>query len=153
MFEGFVFPAPILGNRAPTISDGWHMRSSGKMHEGVDIMYPRNKAIESATLPNGTTNYYLPNSTPALAAGPGVVTISKDIGTGGYVRILHDNSTISQYMHLAPRMVLTNQRVSAGDAVGIIGYDVSPGAYRLMHLHFELLVVGFGVLTYLYVNA
>lgn len=115
------------------------MRSSGKMHEGVDIMY-RRLPNESASLPNGTQNYYMPSGTPALAAGPGIVSISKDITTGGYVQIDHGDGTKTQYMHLAPRAVSAGQRVIAGDKVGTIGYDTRPDGYKLMHLHFELLI-------------
>lgn len=139
MFEGFVQPLSWSRNRPPVTSDGYHMRSNGVFHAGVDLTY-RRMDDESDQLPEGTAGYFTPNGTLALAAGPGVVTISSDIGTGGYVQISHDEGVITQYMHLAPRAIEVGAMVNAGDVVGTVGHN--PLDYPFDHLHFELLIDG-----------
>lgn len=41
-------------------------------------------------------------------------------------------------MHLDPVGVSAGQSIVAGAVVGTVGHDVSPGAYGLNHLHFQL---------------
>lgn len=113
------------------------------MHTGVDVMYRRKKdGSEPKGLPYGTENYYMPANTPARAAAAGRVVISKDIKTGGYVRIDHGDGVVTQSMHLLNRKVQAGQAVAAGQPLGIISHNRSPGGYPLDHLHFELLIDG-----------
>jgi murein DD-endopeptidase MepM/ murein hydrolase activator NlpD len=84
----------------------------------------------------------MPAGVRALAVARGRVSVSTDIGTGGYVRIWHPGDLVTQYLHLAERYVSPGQIVEQGQALGVIGYD--PSGYKLNHLHFEMLVGAVG---------
>ena len=119
--------------RQPQISSGYGMRSTG-MHSGSDIMYRRSQCGE-VSLPTMSKCYEMPSGTPALAYADGQVTISKEIGTGGYTMIRHPDGWTSQYMHLARRNYQVGDQVKGGKPIGIIGYGPE---YRLNHKHFQL---------------
>lgn len=133
-----IYPVPSYKGRIPTISSrfGEWRDDNTRQHEGVDILY-RKITGDPDGLPWSSKAFHMPDGVSALAASDGEVLISKDIGTGGYVRIQHADGIITQYMHLKPRAVSKGQRVKAGDAVGTIGYN--PKSYKLNHLHFEVL--------------
>ena len=142
-----VWPAPIYQGRNPRISSGYGMRKSKggkppKMHKGVDIMYKRIPGDpcppKASRLPHCSPGNYMPSAIPALALADGVVTISKEIGTGGYVKIRHAGGLDSQYLHLKNRRVKVGDTVVAGQPVGQIWYNTSPDGYHLAHLHFQL---------------
>jgi murein DD-endopeptidase MepM/ murein hydrolase activator NlpD len=80
----------------------------------------------------------MPPGIPALSIGPGKVSISKDITTGGYVKIDHPDGLSSQYMHIKDRKVAVGDEVKAGQPIGEIHYDTRPGGFKLIHLHFQL---------------
>jgi len=142
-YDGFVFPAPVLGTRVPVVSDGYHQRDES-FHYGVDIGYRRLKDSDPAGLPYASSGggFYNPPGTPALAAGPGTVVDSSNQAPGGVVKINHGGEILTVYRHLSSRSVSVGQRVSAGDKVGIIGNDIRPGKNKWNHLHFEVLVNG-----------
>jgi murein DD-endopeptidase MepM/ murein hydrolase activator NlpD len=54
---------------------------------------------------------------------------------GNYVAILGDDGNVVYYCHLAERRVEANQRVEAGDVIGIMG---TTGYSTGIHLHFEV---------------
>ncbi len=54
---------------------------------------------------------------------------------GNYVAILGDDGNVAYYCHLAERRVEANQRVEAGDVIGIMG---TTGYSTGIHLHFEV---------------
>lgn len=54
---------------------------------------------------------------------------------GNYVAILGDDGNVIYYCHLAERRVEANQRVEAGDVIGIMG---TTGYSTGIHLHFEV---------------
>ena len=134
----WVWPIGRQGGLTPVISDNWHQRGD-VFHAGVDLGYKRPENIPVMS-PWSTRGYYTPPGTQAFSIGDGVVTISKDIGTGGYVQVDHGNGMLSQYMHLSSRNVAVGQSVSAGQTVGIVGFN--PNDPEFAHLHFELLVDG-----------
>lgn len=148
---GFVQPVPKLGSRLPVVSDGMHMRSSGKMHEGIDIMYKRLPS-DPGGLPWSSTGFHVPPGTPALAAGAGVVLKSANDSHGGYVYIDHGDGVQTNYRHLNPRKVNVGDRVNAGDIVGLIGDDPA-NAGDPAHLHFELVINGSKVDPQSYFNS
>lgn len=135
----WVWPIGIQNNLVPVISDGYHLRSNGIFHYGVDVDYQRPPDIAVAA-PWSTQGYYTPQGTKALAANDGTVTISSDIGTGGYIQIDHGDGFVTQYMHLSQRFKNVGDAVASGDAIGIVGYNPQDPAFA--HLHFELLVNG-----------
>lgn len=139
MLEGFVQPVPVYAGRAGVVSDGYHA-SYPRVHPGIDIMY-RRAVSESANLPYGTINYYMPPDTPAVASGPGLVSISQIIGTGGYVQIDHGDGVKTQYMHLNGDQIGQGMTVSAGQPIGIIGNNPQePDDPN--HLHWEVIING-----------
>lgn len=94
---------------AGTVSQGWH---SG--HDGVDIANSRGTAI--------------------YATGPGTVIASAGgiQGYGQWIRIRHDDGTITEYGHMYERLVSVNQRVSGGQHIARMG---SEGDSSGNHLH------------------
>ncbi len=138
---GFIQPVPKLGSRLPVVSDGFHLRSSGKMHEGIDIMYKSIKGADPVGLPwmSSGGGFYIPPGTPALAAGSGTVLKVGIDSHGGYVYIDHGDGIQTNYRHLNPTKATVGSRVNAGDIVGIIGEDPST-AGDPAHLHFELVI-------------
>ncbi|MGW1541926.1 M23 family metallopeptidase [Streptomyces sp. NPDC002309] len=95
---------------AGTITQGWH---SG--HDGVDIANNR--------------------GTPIYSTGPGTVIVSGPAsGYGQWIRIRHDDGTVTEYGHMYERLVSVNQRVSGGQLIARMG---SEGQSTGPHLHFE----------------
>lgn len=135
-----IYPVPRHPDgRSPKISSGFQS-SDRPTHNGVDIMYrraPTDGGPPGKTmLPSHSPRHTMPAGVPALSIGPGVVRISEELKTGGYVVIDHPGGLTSQYMHLFNRRVVPKQAVSAAAVIGDIGFN--PGAYRLLHLHFQL---------------
>lgn len=102
---------------------------------------------------NRTTNRYaldiaLPEGTPLVATRDGIVMDAVDYHSGGglkaeyrqrtnYLRLLHDDGTMSLYAHIQTHSILVRegQRVRAGERVaasGNTGFSSGP------HLHFAL---------------
>ncbi len=81
-----------------------------------------------------------PQGTPAAAAWAGVVaeTGYNDI-SGNYVKVIHSGQICTCYLHLSQITVTVGQRISRGEAVGLVG---STGVSTGPHLHFELLING-----------
>ncbi len=74
----------------------------------------------------------------ALATATGTVIETKygyNSGWGNYITIKHDDGTYSFYAHLSKINVAVNQRVSAGQGIGVIG---TTGNSTGVHLHFEI---------------
>ena len=70
------------------------------------------------------------------AIGPGTVTRAAE--NGGYglsVEILHEGGFTSTYSHLSLILVRQNDRVEAGDPIGLTG---NTGRSTAAHLHFEI---------------
>jgi murein DD-endopeptidase MepM/ murein hydrolase activator NlpD len=135
-----VVPTPRYKGRTPKTSSGF--RSTDRpSHDGVDLMFKRipfDPGPPQGAVPFTSRGHFHPEGLPALALGPGVVSTSGQITTGGYVVIEHPGGWTSQYMHLARRDVKVGDRVKTGQPIGIIGFDTRPGGYKLIHLHFQL---------------
>ncbi|WP_330291053.1 M23 family metallopeptidase [Streptomyces sp. NBC_00576] len=93
---------------AGTVTQGW---SSG--HDGVDIANSRGTAI------------YATGSGTVIASGPAS-------GYGQWIRIRHDDGSITEYGHMYERLVSVNQRVSGGQHIARMG---SEGDSSGNHLH------------------
>jgi hypothetical protein len=96
---------------AGTVTQGYH---SG--HDGVDIANNR--------------------GTPIYSTGDGTVIASASnvSGYGQWIRIRHDDGTVTEYGHMYERLVFVNQRVSSGQLIARMG---SEGQSTGPHLHFE----------------
>lgn len=80
---------------------------------------------------------------PVFAAAGGQVLKIKygyNHGAGNYIRILHPNGLITHYGHLQKILVLSGQKVSQGELIGLIGYSgkTIPSGSAGCHLHFGL---------------
>ncbi|MDA0904545.1 MAG: peptidoglycan DD-metalloendopeptidase family protein [Bacteroidetes bacterium] len=68
------------------------------------------------------TDYAAPTGTPIVAVGDGVVTKSSyTSGNGKYVKIRHNSTYETQYLHMSERAVKEGQRVTQGQTIGYVG--------------------------------
>lgn len=72
--------------------------------------------------PHRGTDFAAPVGTPILATADGVVTKSEHRGgNGNYVKLQHNGTYETQYLHMKARNVKAGQHVSQGDIIGWIG--------------------------------
>ena len=108
--DNVLFFAPIKG----VVTQSFNPK---KQHLGIDIVAPENEAIKAAL--------------------DGTVALSSWTSETGYIiAILHDNNLFSVYKHNSVLLKKQGAKVSAGEAIAIIGNsgEFSTGP----HLHFEL---------------
>ena len=68
------------------------------------------------------TDYAAPTGTPIVAVGDGVVTKSSyTSGNGKYVKIRHNSTYETQYLHMSKRAVKEGQRVKQNEVIGYVG--------------------------------
>ena len=68
------------------------------------------------------TDYAAPHGTPILAVGDGKVTKSGyTSGNGNYVKIRHNGTYETQYLHMSKRAVKEGQFVKQGETIGYVG--------------------------------
>jgi len=68
------------------------------------------------------TDYAAPRGTEIVAVGDGVVTkASYTKGNGKYVKIRHNGTYTTQYLHMSRRNVKEGQAVRQGDVIGYVG--------------------------------
>ena len=68
------------------------------------------------------TDYAAPTGTPILAVGDGEVIKSEyKGGNGNYVKIRHNATYETQYLHMSKRAVKVGERVAQGDVIGYVG--------------------------------
>lgn len=72
--------------------------------------------------PHLGTDYAAPIGTPIMATANGVVTESRRKGgNGNYVKIRHNSTYSTQYLHMSKRKVKVGDVVKQGDVIGLIG--------------------------------
>jgi len=68
------------------------------------------------------TDYAAPHGTEIVAVGDGVVThAAYTKGNGKYVKIRHNDTYTTQYLHMSRRNVKEGQAVRQGDVIGYVG--------------------------------
>lgn len=68
------------------------------------------------------TDYAAPTGTPIMAVGDGeVIKSSWTSGNGKYVKIKHNSTYTTQYLHMSKRAVKAGQHVNQGDIIGYVG--------------------------------
>ena len=68
------------------------------------------------------TDYAAPYGTPILAVGDGVVEkAGRTGGNGNFVKIRHNGTYSTQYLHMRKILVKQGQRVAQGDVIGEVG--------------------------------
>ncbi len=114
-------PIPVDGVKAKKLLDTWGAsRSSGRLHEGIDIMAPRGTKVLSAT--------------------EGLVSDLRDNNLGGKVIwILGPAGTWHYYAHLDAhkRGLKVGDYVKAGDLIGYVG-NTGNARHTAPHLHYGL---------------
>ena len=102
---------PVSGTLTSNFGSRW-----GAHHGGIDIAAPI--------------------GTPVFAAADGqVVDAGPASGFGQWVRVLHDDGTVTVYGHIDTYQVNVGQRVSAGEQIATVG---NRGQSTGPHLHFEV---------------
>lgn len=110
---------PAEGSYTSPFSMRW-----GTMHNGIDLA-------------NGI-------GTPILAAMDGIVIDSGPAsGFGNWIRIRHDDGTVTVYGHMSTLDVAVGQHVTAGQKIAGMG---SEGFSTGSHLHFEVHPAGGGAI-------
>jgi murein DD-endopeptidase MepM/ murein hydrolase activator NlpD len=68
------------------------------------------------------TDYAAPRGTPIMSVGEGVVEKAGYTGGNGrYVKIRHNGTYSTQYLHMSKILVTKGQRVSQGETIGLVG--------------------------------
>jgi murein DD-endopeptidase MepM/ murein hydrolase activator NlpD len=68
------------------------------------------------------TDYAAPHGTPIMTTANGVVVESSyTSGNGNYVKVKHNNTYTTQYLHMSKRAVKVGERVKQGDVIGYVG--------------------------------
>ncbi|WP_394466181.1 peptidoglycan DD-metalloendopeptidase family protein [Mariniflexile sp. HNIBRBA6329] len=81
-----------------------------------------------ALRPHKGTDFAAPIGTPILATANGTVTESQyKGGNGNYVKIRHNSTYETQYLHMQKRKVSVGQHVKQGDVIGWIGMTGNTG--------------------------
>ena len=78
--------------------------------------------VQKRNKPHLGTDYAAPKGTPILATGDGVVIASAYAKyNGNYVKIRHNSTYTTQYLHMSKRGVKVGQHVTQGDVIGYVG--------------------------------
>ncbi|MBW6483572.1 MAG: peptidoglycan DD-metalloendopeptidase family protein [Vicingaceae bacterium] len=92
----------------------------GKLTSGFTMK--RFHPVQKINKPHLGTDYAAPTGTPILATGDGVVVESAHkVYNGNYVKIKHNSTYTTQYLHMSKRLAKTGQRVKQGDVIGYVG--------------------------------
>lgn len=68
------------------------------------------------------TDYAAPHGTPIMSTANGIVERSGyNSGNGNYVKVKHNNTYSTQYLHMSKRAVKVGDRVKQGDIIGYVG--------------------------------
>lgn len=68
------------------------------------------------------TDYAAPHGTPIMTTANGVVVKSEyNSGNGHYVKVKHNDTYSTQYLHMSKRAVKVGDRVKQGDIIGYVG--------------------------------
>ncbi len=68
------------------------------------------------------TDYAAPKGTPIMATASGkVIASSYTSGNGNYVKIRHNSTYTTQYLHMSKRKVRKGEYVNQGDVIGLVG--------------------------------
>lgn len=78
--------------------------------------------VQKRNKPHLGTDYAAPTGTPIMATGDGVVIASAySKYNGNYVKIKHNSTYTTQYLHMSKRLAKVGQHVSQSDVIGYVG--------------------------------
>ena len=103
--ESFFLKAPLNFSRISS-------RFSGNRFHPVQKTWKAHKG----------TDYAAPHGTPIWSTANGTVIASGyTAGNGNYVKVKHNDTYSTQYLHMSKRNVKVGQRVRQGDVIGYVG--------------------------------
>ncbi len=103
--ESFFLKAPLNFSRISS-------RFSGSRFHPVQKTWKAHKG----------TDYAAPHGTPIWSTANGTVIASGyTAGNGNYVKVKHNDTYTTQYLHMSKRNVNVGQRVKQGDVIGYVG--------------------------------
>lgn len=123
----FHLPIPVKGVSANQLKDTWGAaRSTGRRHEGIDILAPRDSKVTSAT--EGL-----------------VASLQSNTLGGNVIWILGPAGSWHYYAHLekAKRGLKVGDYVQAGDLIGYVG-NSGNARHTVTHLHYGIYLDGKG---------
>lgn len=103
--KNFFLKAPLKFSRISS-------RFSPRRFHPVQMMWKAHKG----------TDYAAPHGTPIMTTAAGVVEAAGyTAGNGNYVKVKHNNTYATQYLHMSQILVRRGQRVNQGDIIGKVG--------------------------------
>lgn len=103
--QSFFLKAPLNFSRISS-------RFSGNRYHPVQKRWKAHKG----------TDYAAPHGTPIWSTANGTVIASSYTGgNGNYVKVKHNDTYTTQYLHMSKRNVRNGQRVKQGDIIGYVG--------------------------------
>lgn len=103
--QSFFLKAPLNFSRISS-------RFSGNRYHPVQKRWKAHKG----------TDYAAPHGTPIWSTANGtVIAASYTGGNGNYVKVKHNDTYTTQYLHMSKRNVRVGQRVKQGDVIGYVG--------------------------------
>lgn len=78
--------------------------------------------VQKRNKPHYGTDYAAANGTPIMAVGDGVIIASAySKYNGNFVKVKHNGTYTTQYLHMSKRKAKVGQRVRQGDVIGYVG--------------------------------
>lgn len=78
--------------------------------------------VQKRNKPHLGTDYAAPTGTPIMATGDGIIIASAySVYNGNYVKVQHNSTYTTQYLHMSKRNAKVGQYVKQGDCIGYIG--------------------------------
>lgn len=78
--------------------------------------------VQKRNKPHLGTDYAAPTGTPIMATGDGVVIASsRSTYNGNFVKIQHNSTYTTQYLHMSKRSANVGEHVTQGDVIGYVG--------------------------------
>lgn len=90
----------------------------------ITSRYSKNRfhPVQKRWKAHGGTDYAAPTGTPIMSTASGVVErAGYTAGNGNYVKVKHNNTYSTQYLHMSKILVKKGQYVNQGDIIGRVG--------------------------------
>ncbi|SFJ00904.1 M23 family metallopeptidase [Myroides guanonis] len=90
----------------------------------ITSRYSKNRfhPVQKRWKAHGGTDYAAPSGTPIMATASGVVErAGYTAGNGNYVKVRHNGTYSTQYLHMSKILVKNGQYVNQGDVIGRVG--------------------------------
>jgi len=92
----------------------------GRLTSGFTMK--RYHPVQKRNKPHLGTDYAAPKGTPILATGNGtVIESARKTYNGNYVKVKHNSTYTTQYLHMSKRAVKKGDKVKQGDVIGYVG--------------------------------